>query len=36
MSFFLRGVTTKPAATVGVDLGAKTVQYMDKKIKFKK
>jgi hypothetical protein len=35
-SFFLRGFTTKPGAAVGVDLGRKTVEYMDKKIKFKK
>lgn len=34
--FFLRGITTKPGAAVGLDIGHNTVNYMDSKIKFKK
>ena len=36
MSRFLQSVTTKPAVDVGLQIGYKTVEYMDKKIKFKK
>ena len=36
MAFFLKGITTKPGVSVGVDIGTKTVEYIDKKIKFTK
>lgn len=35
-AFFLKGITTKLGASIGVDIGSKTVEYIDKKIKFKK
>lgn len=36
MSRFLTGVTTKPAVDAGLQIGYKTVAYMDKKIAFRK